>query len=129
MVYKVNGGRLSGDWITDGTAEFPGKEELEGPPGLNGSYKIVKANGADMGAAYSGTAEIRPTGELYNVTWTVGNNEVYTGVGLLKGDVFIVAWGKGAGVVYYDLKDDGLIGHSAAPGAQHAGVEDLVRRK
>jgi len=129
VVYKVDGGHLKGDWITDGTAEFPGTENIDGPAGLNGSYQIVEGHGADNAPAYSGSVEIHPTGEVYNVTWTVGNGEVYQGVGLLKGDMFIVAWGTGAGVIYYDIGDNALSGHWANQGAQKAGVENLVRKE
>src|SRR6185295_19548162 len=45
VVYKINGGHLRGEWIADKTAEFPGLEELEGSPNLEGHYKIVKAYG------------------------------------------------------------------------------------
>lgn len=127
VIYKVADGRLYGNWLADNTEWDLGMEDLEGPAGLDGVYQIVEAYGADMGDEYSGTVEIRPTGEVYNLTWWIGN-EVYTGVGLLKGDLLIVGWGPSAGVVYYDLKDNELLGRWASPGATTAGLENLVRK-
>jgi len=128
VIYKVDGGRLSGRWLVDSTQEAYGVEELEGPPGLNGVYNIVKAYGDDNGEEYYGTVEIRPQGAIYNVTWTIGAY-IYTGIGLLKGDLFIVGSGARAGVLYYEKKGDGLTGVWAGLNSQDLGTETLVRLK
>jgi hypothetical protein len=128
LIYKVDGGRLSGKWLADSTQEEHGVEVLEGPPGLNGVYEIVKAYGDDSGEEYFGTVEIRPNGAIYNVTWTLGTY-VYTGLGLLKGDLFIVGWGARAGVLYYEKKEGGLTGVWAGQNSQDLGTETLIRLK
>lgn len=128
MVYKVDGGRLHGTFISDSTVAEPGLEELEGPPGLHGTYEIVKAYGSDDGLEYSGTVGIRKTDETYQVTWWIGNAE-YKGVGLLKGDLFIVSSGTSVGVSYYDIKGNELFGRWALSDARIPGVENLERKK
>lgn len=127
-VYKVDGGRLYGRFISDGTVAEPGLEELEGPPGLHGRYEIVKAYGSDDGFEYSGTVGIRKTDETYQVTWWIGNAE-YKGVGLLKGDYFVVTSGTSVGVSYYDIKGDELFGRWALSDVRIPGVENLIRKK
>ena len=127
-VYRVDGGRLSGKFISEATAEEPGVEELEGPPGLHGTYKIVKAYGSDGGLEYSGTVGIRKTDETYQVTWWIDNAE-YKGVGLLKGNYFIVSSGTSVGVSCYDIKGDKLFGRWALSDARIPGVENLERKK
>ena len=130
-VYKVQGGRLYGTSISHGTNETPGTEVLEGPPELHGTYEIVSAHGSDDGVEYSGTVGIQKTGEVYQLRWWIGNY-TYTGVGLLKGDLFIVGWSAGLleGVNYYEIKGHELLGRWATSGtsATTAGVENLVRR-
>ncbi|HTL47054.1 MAG TPA: hypothetical protein VL688_03220 [Verrucomicrobiae bacterium] len=126
VIYKVEGGKLYGDWISNTTEFDLGTESLEGPSGLNGVYQIVDAAGEDGGAAYSGTVEIRPSGQIYRLTWHI-NNIVYTGVGLLRGDFLFVGWGIGAGVIYYEIKGDELIGRWASQSSDQVGSETLVR--
>lgn len=127
-VYKVNGGRLSGQWFTDSTERLPGIEELEGPPGLNGTYQIKNGHGSDNGDRYSGTVEIRKNGEVYDLTWDV-DGYVYKGVGILKGNVLTAGWGKTVGAAYYEVKGDQLFGRCAYLDQPKAGVENLARVK
>ena len=103
-----------------------GYEGLEGPPGLNGVYRIVNALDEDYGREYTGTVEIRPFGEVYNVTWTIDEN-VYAGVGIRQGNYLIAGWGIDVGVMHYVIKDNELQGTWAAMGANRRGVENLAR--
>jgi hypothetical protein len=125
-IYKVNGGLLKGNWISNSTIKVLGTEILEGPPELHGTYDIVEATGADGGGAYSGTVGIRKLDDVYELTWWIGNEE-YKGVGLLKGDLFIVGWSTGllSGVTYYEIKGRELLGRWASAGARISGVENL----
>jgi hypothetical protein len=127
VIYKVEGGKLSGEWFTEKTEMESGYESLEGPPGLNGTYQIVDGESDDYGDKYSGTVEIQPFGEVYNLTWTIGD-EVYTGVGLLHGDDLIVGWGADVGVMYYETKGNELLGRFAAAGANRTGMENLIKK-
>lgn len=124
VVYKVSGGKLFGNVMGSKQGMEFRHENLEGPAGLNGVYRIVDAQGMD-GVKYSGTVEIRPVGEVYNLTWTIDEYNYY-GVGILEGSNLIVGWGPEVGVIHYVIKGNELKGRWAASGANRKGVEDLV---
>lgn len=127
VVYQVNGGTLKGQWAT-ATNPALGSEDLEGPAGLNGTYKITKAAGPD-GKSYEGAVTITPKGDAFEVTWTLPT-ESYSGVGIKEGDLLVVGWGeagKGAGVVSYKVNKDTLVGRWGAPGSDKLGTETLTR--
>jgi hypothetical protein len=127
-VYQVNGGSLKGKWATALSPDV-GTEDLEGPPGLNGTYKITKAAGPD-GKGYEGNVAIAPKGQTFEVTWTLPT-ESYSGVGIQEGDLLIVGWGeagKGAGVVSYKINGATLAGRWGAPGAPQLGTESLTKQ-
>ncbi|MBK7857996.1 MAG: hypothetical protein IPJ65_05100 [Archangiaceae bacterium] len=129
VVYRVSGGSLKGLWATSGSGPKPGIEELEGPAGLNGGYKIVKGAGPD-GKPYSGNVSITPNGDVFNVTWTLPR-ETYSGVAIKQGDLLIVGWGaagKGAGVVSYQQAGKNFDGKWGAPGSGQLGTETLTRK-
>ena len=126
VVYRVEGGRLTGAWLADSSGDEMSKEVLEGPPGLDGTYTIVEAYSAGSGEPYDGTVEIHPKGDVYTVTWTT-NGYVYYGVGILKDDLFIASWGSKSGVAYYKIDGDGLAGIWSHLGAWTTGTENLVR--
>ncbi len=127
VIYKIDGGKLSGKWFTTKTELEPGYENLQGPPGLNGTYQIVEAQADDMGDKYSGTLVITSNGEIYYLIWNLDDGSAYTGVGLLDGNYLVAAWGPEAGIMSYDIKGNELLGHWAGIGANKARVENLVR--
>ena len=75
---------------------------------------------------------IKPRGELFDVTWRSGTS-LQQGVGLRKGDTFVVGFGgRGAGVVLYDAQADGkLVGRWSIVGepTPQAGLETLAPKK
>ncbi|AUX44381.1 uncharacterized protein SOCE26_058450 [Sorangium cellulosum] len=120
--YRIDGERLHGHWIS---TDRPGQvqaEELQGPAGLSGSYRI--AHGARQG-----TVLIAPLGETYAVTWTLSTG-VLKGVGIRSGDQLVVGWSPGqqVGVVSYGIQGKQLTGRWATLGGTLAGSETLVRR-
>jgi hypothetical protein len=128
VVYRVEGGKLTGQWATAGSGPTPGTEVLEGPEGLNGTYKIVSAKSPD-GKTYSGTVAITPTGSTYSVKWTLPS-ESYSGVAIKEGDLLVVGWGeagKGAGAVSYQVRGNILAGSWASPGGTQLGTETLAK--
>jgi hypothetical protein len=129
-IYRVDGGRLRGTWFSNSTVKVHGREILKGSPELHGTYEIVEAYGADGGPEYSGTVGIRKLDDVYHLTWWIGN-ETFTGVGLLKGDLFIVGWSSGIldGVTYYEIKGNELLGRWATSNDTTSGVENLMRTK
>jgi hypothetical protein len=127
VVYQVSGGTLKGQWATAMNPAV-GTEDLEGPPGLNGTYKITKAAGPD-GKSYAGSVAIAPKGDAFEVTWTLPG-ESYSGVGIKEGDLLVVGWGeagKGAGVVSYKMNGNKLVGRWGAPGSDKLGTESLTK--
>lgn len=129
VVYEVSDGRLRGLWASEGTGANLGVEDLEGPPGLSGTYRIVRGR-SPLGSTYHGEVEIRPVGEGFVLTWRLPN-ESYDGVGLLRDGVLFVGWGVGdVGIVVYDKRGDDLFGVWLPPGGAHdaLGTENLVRR-
>lgn len=127
-VYRVEGGKLSGRFSVAGAGKV-GTETLEGPPGLNGEYKIVEGKSPD-GKPYTGTATITPAGAVHSVSWTLPSSS-FSGTGILEGDRFVVGWGeagKGAGVVSYRVSGNTLTGRWGQPGTPTLGTESLARK-
>jgi len=125
-VYQVDGGKLTGKWV-EGGKKVLGGETLEGAPGLAGTYKITSAQNAD-GSTYTGTVLITKKGDVYTVKWTLPDS-TYTGVGLLQGSLFVVAWGEGKdfGAVAYKVGGGKLNGTWAGVGSSALGTEVLSK--
>ncbi|MCA9639195.1 MAG: hypothetical protein H6718_22710 [Polyangiaceae bacterium] len=128
-VYKVEGGKLTGRW-TSAVETGAGTETLEGPAGLNGSYKITAGTNASDGKPYTGEVTIKPSGAVYNVTWK-HPDKTFSGVGMLQGSTFVVGWGeagKGAGAVLYRVSGNTLDGKWAQPAGTALGTEVLAKK-
>ncbi|XXY49349.1 serine/threonine-protein kinase [Sorangium sp. So ce269] len=120
--YRIEGGRLRGQWIS---TDRPGQvtaEELQGPEGLAGSYRIVDGD-------RQGTVAIAPAGDTYAVTWMLSTGAL-KGVGIRSGDQLVVGWSPGqqVGVVSYAVEGRQLVGRWASLGSALAGTETLARR-
>lgn len=127
VIYQVNGGVLSGQWLVGGRKGL-GQETIQGAAELGGVYQITSAKNPE-GKDYKGTVTITENGGAYAVNWTLAN-ESYSGVGILHGDLFVVGRGQGAnyGAVVYDVENGRLTGEWAAAGSGPLGVEKLVRK-
>ncbi len=127
VVYKVRGKNLEGKWAVQGS-KFIGSEDLQGPAGLNGTYKIIRSSSPFSEKGYTGTVTIEKRGDVYFLNWKL-ERERHIGVGILQDDLLIVGWGKdqSTGVVFYQLTDRGLIGKWAIPSATAMGVENLSK--
>jgi hypothetical protein len=77
---------------------------------VTGTYEVVGANPSD--GEYKGKAEITKDGDLFEIKWTIGDNESYEGVGILQGDIFAVSFKTGTthGVVSYKVSIEKLDG-------------------
>jgi hypothetical protein len=127
-VYKVKGGRLKGKWA-DSSSFLIGTEDLEGPPGLRGEYKVINSFAPQANQGYSGTVLIEKYGEVYLLNWIV-NTGSNRGIGILLGDLLIVSWGSSEqdmGVVAYKIEGKELSGVWAAPTGEGIGIEDLSK--
>ncbi len=126
IVYEVNGGKLSGRSALSGSAST-GSEELEGPEGLNGTYRIVRAT-LPNGQSHGGSVTLKKKGGVWEVTLRRPGRTTY-GVGLLEGGVFVVGFGEGeSGVMLYTPTQTGLSGRWGMVGESAAGIEVLGRR-
>ncbi len=128
-VYQIEGTRLEGAWAVPGATTALGKEVLEGPSGLQGTYRIVDAYHPTTHRPYRGTVRIWPTGQTYQVEWRL-SNETLRGVGLREGNRLVVGWGaqQGIGVVAYRVSGEQLIGKWAQLGGSTVGAE-TIRQK
>ncbi|GEM_PF-2317071 len=96
-------------------------------PQLAGSYRVT---GSGLGGAgkYAGKAEIRKTGETYQLTWTIGQSR-YAGTGFVYGSmlcvVFVPAQGRPGAAVYEIGRGGTLSGRYTALGAASAASEIL----
>lgn len=127
VVYRVKGGTLHGTWAA-GARGGVGEEDLDGPPGLNGTYRITRGKNPD-GSSYTGSVAIKKQGDTYALVWSIPHTS-YAGVGILNGDVLSVGWGSGnaPGVVAYAVSGGTLDGAWANPGDPKRGSERLERR-
>lgn len=113
VYYEVKGGKLSGKWTMAGLPGI-GTENLDGPAGLSGTYRITKGTAPGQTKEYAGSVIIKPTGNTYDVKWKLTSGEQQHGVGILKDDVFAVAWGpQNVIIVAYAKQGSRLVGQWA----------------
>ncbi|WP_395020966.1 hypothetical protein [Dongia sp.] len=125
-VYKVKGGVLEGLWADSGDLKSElGKETLEGSPDLNGTYKVTLGQNRDGLTNYTGTIEIKRTGNTFVFYWPIAKPPSI-GVGVLLDDMLVVAYSsnpeKLPGVVAYKATSaDTLEGIWAGLGVKKTG--------
>lgn len=127
VVYRVDGGRLDGRWsLAVANGKGVGREVLQGPAGLNGSYVISEGENPD-GTLYKGHVEITPTGKTYALRWFTPQ-AADIGTGVLVDGVLVVAYGRepGFGVVAYQRDGDHLHGLWSGALGKDLGSEDLT---
>jgi hypothetical protein len=129
FVYEVTGKEIVGRWAAADNQGKVGSEVLEGPQGLNGSYRIARGYDPARDASYEGMVSIAPNGAVYRLQRSV-RGHVLGGVGIKKGSRLIVGAGPGggAGVMVYTLQEQGLSGQWAQPTSNLLGTEYLSRR-
>jgi len=135
VVYRVAGGVLDGEWVTPGNQKAElGRETLEGPADLNGTYKITLGQNRDGTTNYTGEVIIKPEGDTYLLAWMVPKL-AYIGRGVRIGDVLVVAYGQSQdpsklpGVVAFKMDDPGTMsGIWATAGSSKTGTEILKRQ-
>jgi len=128
VVYRVAGGVLDGEWVSSGDPKAElGRETLEGPEKLGGTYKITLGQNRDGTTNYSGQVIIKPDGPTYLLAWMVPKL-AYIGRGVRVGDVLVVAYGQSQdpkqlpGVVAYQIEDpNSMVGVWATAGVSATG--------
>jgi hypothetical protein len=127
VVYRVDGGRLEGRWsLAAENGKGVGREVLQGPAGLNGSYVISEGENPD-GTPYKGRVEIKPTGKTYTLRWFTPQ-AADIGTGILVDGILVVAYGRGPGfgVVAYQRDGDHLHGQWSGALGKDLGSENLT---
>jgi hypothetical protein len=113
----------SGPWISslDGGASL-GKIRFEDGAALEGRHSVVCSRpGA---GTVSGTVEVKPAADGYQLTFQLGRVVYYRGVGLLlPGDRLAVAWSFGSApeIAAYEIKRDGALAEHRVSWAAHPG--------
>jgi hypothetical protein len=106
--------------------------EAEEPPGgvaLEGKYAGSGTN--PEGGSYTCEVNVRRDNRVYLVEWYFDGQLGYEGVGVVKGNNFVVGFAgpQAYGVVAYTIGRDGsLDGTWTAPGSTKLGTEKLKRR-
>jgi hypothetical protein len=91
VIYRIDGGMLDGIWLPEGMHDrVPGREVLNGPPGLAGRYQITLGLNP-WGGRYTGYADLERTGHHVKVSWHLPS-EVFVGSGIRIGNVLAVAY-------------------------------------
>ncbi len=99
---------------------------------LTGVYVLEGSNPGSETINYHGKVEIRECGSNYRLTWSIGNSQVQTGIGILKDHILSVAYydfsgNGGTGVVSFCLTDpQKLEGSWAGYGTPLFGKERLT---
>jgi hypothetical protein len=135
VVYRIAGGLLDGEWTTPGNQKAElGRETLEGPANLSGTYKITLGQNRDGTTNYTGEVIIKPEGDTYLLAWMLPKL-AYVGRGVRIGDILVVAYGRSQdaaklpGVVAYKIDDSTTMsGIWATAGSAKTGTETLKRR-
>ncbi len=133
VIYDVRGGILDGVWTAVSDPKATGREVLEGPASLDGTYKITTGEQLDGVTNYSGQVVIKPNGKTYLVAWLGPSQSpapIAMGVGILADTKLVVAFGKDRipGVVAYRIDGKQLEGVWASGGSHQTGTETLIRK-
>lgn len=96
--------------------------------GVAGTYSF-RGQGSG-GESYSGTLTIERDKDVYLVTWTFADGSQFTGVGILEGDVFSVAWDAGGqpGLAVYRVSGDTLTGRWTVTGETTVWTETATKK-
>jgi hypothetical protein len=122
VVYRVNGGTLTGVWADsrDLKSEL-GKETLEGDPGLTGTYKITLGQNRDGLTNYGGQVQIKRSGDSYIVIWPTKPPAI--GIGVRLNNLLVVAYGANP------QKLPGVVAYQAVGGDALSGIWSIVGTK
>ena len=103
----------------------------QGAARFAGTYS-VKGTNPGGGGTYTGMLKIGARGGVYDLTWTIGNDE-FRGIGVAQGNCLAVAYtdpgGSGSNVVIYRIDAAGhLAGSWATAGSDQVGSETATRK-
>lgn len=109
-------------------SQAPAETEAASPSDsdIAGTYAVT-GTGLD-GQEYTGTMTIEPQDSLYRVSWTIGDGETYSGLGIYAAGQFSVGWGnESCSVVTYDIEGQALDGEWFVLGDPRFGTEQATR--
>jgi hypothetical protein len=134
VIYRIDGGSLKGFRLPEAALQQEqnvGREELAGPPGLDGRYEIVLSENPFGQPYYTGYVEIKPYGDAYRMHWYTPQL-TYAGTGVKLGNVFVAAYSLNEpppGVVAYCVGPDWLIGVGARSDRATLSYQTMHRMK
>ncbi|MFN8527313.1 MAG: hypothetical protein U0670_01725 [Anaerolineae bacterium] len=132
-------GTLSGQWTIVGRNTVGGEVAIpnfeptfaDGAalPDIAGNYNITGSNPTDPNAAaYQGTLDIIPQGEVYQLVWTFADGSTADGIGILVGNTLIVGYGgETCAVNSYRVLPDQMVGVWGVYGRNELGTETATR--
>ena len=94
---------------------------------ISGIY-ILKGTNFD-GSGYTGEVRITKSNNIYNLVWSIGEQQAQTGTGEFNGTQLTGRWqeGNNSGDIIYTLQSDGsLTGIWTADGHDGQGTETLI---
>lgn len=98
-----------------------------------GTFQVTGTSPGAEGQ-YQGTLTISKQGSVYTLSWTIGQGEIYEGIGLKVGDQLSGAYWTSAnascGVVVYKASSDGSLSGVWTPqGETRIGTEKAIKQK
>lgn len=130
VLYRIDGGRLQGIWMPQGGSKAPlGREDLLGPPTLEGRFEITLGENPGGSSHYSGHVNIERRDDIYYFHWYAPRDS-YVGNGVRIGDVMVVGYalGKAPGTVAYCARGRELDGIWSYADETRLGREILRKR-
>ena len=129
-VYRIEGGKLHGNWLAYGGPEgLVGREELSGPDSLEGRFEITLGENPDGASSYHGHVNIKRRGDTFLFHWYAPGSS-YIGNGIRIGDVMVVGYaqGRAPGTIAYCIREGSLDGVWAYGSDARLGRETLRRQ-
>lgn len=130
VVYRIEGGRMNGIWMPEGSAKTPpGREDLVGPASLEGRFEIVLGENPGGHSHYRGHVIVERRGDIHHFHWYTPTDS-YVGNGVRIGDVMVVGYalGRAPGTVAYCIQGGELDGRWSYGEDTRVGRETLVRQ-
>lgn len=112
VLYRIDGGRMQGVWMPQGGSRVPfGREELLGPPSLEGRFEIILGENPGGRSHYTGHVNIERRDDIYHFHWYAPRDS-YIGNGVRIGNIMVVGYalGRAPGTIAYCVRGGELDG-------------------
>lgn len=135
FAYSIEGSTLADEAVWTSGNGLGTETLLEKPAdGIAGTYKVqgTRPEGDDASPTYEGTLTMEKQGNVYKLTWDLGDGAPYNGIAFVTedGSELVGAWGIGGdyGVVVYNFEGTNKgVGNWATPYDEDLGEETITR--